>query len=138
MKIASISIITGFALIAFLLVSFTTPVGDKSPWEIPEKFKKMDNPYKGDKGLERVGRILYAKHCKSCHGSRGHGDGPKAKQIEVEIFDFSTEEFQSNYSDGEIYYMSIIGRDEMPNFEKKLTDDEDRWAVVNYIRSLGK
>jgi len=26
----------------------------------------------------------------------------------------------------------------MPNFEKEIPDEEDRWAVVNFIRKLAK
>ena len=79
--------------------------------------------------------MLYNKHCKSCHGSLGLGDGPKAKQLETHCGDFSTDEFQSQ-TDGELYYKSFIGRDEMPNFEKKITDEEDRWSVINFLRTL--
>jgi hypothetical protein len=32
--------------------------------------------------------------------------------------------------------MSFIGRDEMPNFEKKIPDVADRWAVIGFIRTL--
>ncbi|MCF8227328.1 MAG: c-type cytochrome [Bacteroidales bacterium] len=135
MKKSSITLIAGFA---FLMMSFGLPEGDKTPWEIPDEYKNMENPYKGDKGLDRIGKMLYAKNCKSCHGNKGEADGPRAKQIDVPMFDLSSEDFQAAYNDGEIYYMSIIGRDEMPNFESKIPDDEDRWAVVNYIRSLKK
>jgi hypothetical protein len=41
-------------------------------------------------------------------------------------------------TDGEIYYKSFIGRDEMPNFEKKIPSESDRWMIVNYIRTMKK
>jgi mono/diheme cytochrome c family protein len=37
----------------------------------------MKNPHAGDQSLEKVGKMLYAKHCKSCHGNVGLGDGLK-------------------------------------------------------------
>ena len=37
---------------------------------------------------------------------------------------------------GDVYYQAIVGRDEMPNFEKKITDEADRWALVAYIKGL--
>ncbi|MCK5078398.1 MAG: cytochrome c, partial [Bacteroidales bacterium] len=70
-----------------------------------------------------------------CHGNKGLGDGPKAKQLETFPGSFATETFQDD-TDGEMYFKSIIGRDEMPNYEKKITDDEDRWAIINYLRTL--
>ena len=119
-----------------LLAAFVAPEDNVvKDWEIPAKYKEMENPYKSDKSLERVGKMMYAKHCKSCHGNVGLGDGPKAASMEAEMHLFNTEDFQAQ-SDGVIYYQSIVGRDEMPNFEKKIPEEEDRWALVNFIRTL--
>lgn len=132
------ALLCSFVFAAFVLMSFISPQNaEKKPWEIPDKYKSMENPHKGDKELLRVGKMMYAKHCKSCHGNKGLGDGPRAKQLETSMDDLSGADFQK-YSDGAVYYMSIIGRDEMPNFEKEIPDEEDRWAVVNYIRKLAK
>ncbi|MDX9848514.1 MAG: cytochrome c [Tenuifilaceae bacterium] len=108
-----------------------------APWDIPAKYKEMNNPYKGDASLDRIGKITYNRHCKSCHGNVGHGDGVMTKTLKTFPGDLSNAEFHK-YTDGEIYFMSIIGRDEMPNYEKLIPSEEDRWAVVNYIRSLKK
>lgn len=125
--------------VGIFLLAFTLPQEQKKagPWEIPSKYKKMENPYKDDAKLKKVGKMLWAKHCKSCHGNIGEGNGPKAKQLETFPGDFTTAEFQDQ-SEGVIYYKSFIGRDEMPNFESKIPDDEDRWAVVNYMRTFKK
>ncbi|MGD9931031.1 MAG: cytochrome c [Mangrovibacterium sp.] len=120
-----------------LLLSFAT-VQDKKdggPWNVPEKYKTMQNAHKGDEGLVKIGKMHYIKHCKSCHGGDGLGDGPKAASMKTKMNSFKSAEFQSQ-TDGVIYYQSFIGRDEMPNFESKIPDDEDRWAVVNYLRTL--
>lgn len=123
----------------FMLMSFVIPQEQKqpAPWEVPSKYQKMENPYADDNSLERVGKMMYSKHCKSCHGNNGEGDGPKAKQLETWCGDFTTEEFQAQ-SDGVLYYKSFIGRDEMPNFEKKIPEEEDRWAIINYMRGFKK
>lgn len=122
-----------------LLLSFTAPQ-DKTtkPWDIPADYLKMTNPQEaGDADMVKVGKMLYSKHCKSCHGNKGLGDGPKAKQLETFAGDFSTEAFNAQ-SDGEMYYKSYVGRDEMPNYEKKITDEEDRWALITYMRATFK
>ncbi len=107
-------------------------------WEIPAKYQKMSNPTDPDdeEGLE-IGEELYMKHCKSCHGKEGYGDGSKAKDLDGDLGDFSSEEFQAQ-KDGVIFYKSYIGRGDMPNFEKKITDQEEMWFVINYVRSLGE
>lgn len=119
-----------------LLAAFVAP-SDKvvKDWEVPAKYIEMENPHKGDESLDRVGKMLYSKHCRSCHGNVGLGDGAKAASMEAEMFPFNEPEFQAQ-SDGVIYYQSIVGRDEMPNFEKKIPEEEDRWALVNFIRTL--
>jgi mono/diheme cytochrome c family protein len=95
----------------------------------------MKNPTPGEN--VSIGKTLYAKHCKSCHGNAGLGDGPKAKMLKTSAGDFSSAKFQAQ-ADGVLYYQSFVGRDEMPNYEKKILDEEDRWAVIDYLRSLKK
>ncbi len=128
------------ALGTFALLAFVAPPQDQkigAPWDIPAEYKNMENPHKGDASLDRLGRSAYQRHCRSCHGNAGLGDGPRARNLETFPGDFSSAEFQA-YTDGEIYYMSIIGRDEMPNYESNIPDEEERWAIVNYIRTMAK
>ena len=49
-----------------------------------------------------------------------------------------TSEAVQAQTDGELYYKAIIGKDEMPNFEKKIRGEEDRWMLINYLRSLAQ
>ena len=120
-----------------VLFSFVAPQDQKAgaAWVVPAKYKSMVNPQKGKGDPENAGKLLYTKHCKSCHGGLGLGDGPKAASMKTKINSLKTAEFQGQ-SDGVIYYQSYVGRDEMPNFEKKILDEEDRWALVNYMRTL--
>ncbi len=107
------------------------------PWEVPAKYKSIANPYSKVKDTDEIGFGLYAKHCKSCHGDEGYGDGSKAGELETAMRELSSPEVQKQ-TDGEIYYKSIFGRDEMPSYEKKIPDSEDRWLLVNYIRTLAE
>jgi mono/diheme cytochrome c family protein len=109
----------------------TTNISD---WKIPVKYQTMINPTNPKVDLA-IGKSLYGKHCKSCHGSEGYGDGTKAKEMKGDLGDFSTKEFQAQ-TDGALFYKTTFGRDDMPAFDKKLPSDEDRWLVVNYVRTL--
>lgn len=126
------------AIVAIGSLSFIAIQDQKigGPWDIPQEYIDMENPHKGDSSLDRLGRAGYARHCRSCHGRNGAGDGPMAAQLETFSGDLTKTEWHEKYNDGEIYYMSFVGRDEMPNFESNITDIEERWAIVNYIRSL--
>ncbi len=126
--------------ISFFFFTSITAFAQKpgAPWNIPAKYKTMKSTVKaGDPTINSIGKETYNKHCKSCHGAKGLGDGPKAANLKTSTGDFSSAKFQA-LSDGELYYMSIIGRDEMPNYEKKILDEADRWALIGYIRTMKK
>ena len=127
-------ILTIIGVLSFALYSFTSLVQEE--WKVPAKYETMKNPVDADTDTD-IGKSLYMKHCKSCHGKEGYGDGPKADEMEGELGDFSSEEYQAQ-SDGALYYKTTIGRDDMPEFTKKLPDDEDRWLIVNYMRTLAE
>lgn len=117
--------------IALGLFAFNLP---QEKWEVPAKYKNMENEFAGE-DEDGIGEELYMQHCRSCHGKEGYGDGTKAGELETPIRDFTSEEVLAQ-TDGELYYKSFIGRDEMPNFEKKIRDEEDRWMIINFIRSM--
>ncbi len=121
-------------LIGFLLVSFDSYAQEE--WVVPDKYEKMTNPTDPSADLD-IGKDLYKKHCQSCHGKEGYGDGTKADDVEGDLGDFSSAEFQAQ-SDGALFYKSYIGRNDMPNYEKKIPDEEDVWLIVNYIRTLAE
>jgi mono/diheme cytochrome c family protein len=119
---------------AMSLISFNA--FDQDEWVVPDKYEKMTNPTDPSEDLD-VGKDLYSKHCKSCHGKEGYGDGTKADEVEGDLGDFSSAEFQSQ-SDGALFYKTWIGRNDMPNYEKKIPDEEDIWLIVNYLRTLAE
>ena len=129
-----IKILFGIGLLTFMLYSFNTIV--QEAWIVPAKYESMKNPVDAQTD-KAIGKSLYSKHCKSCHGKEGYGDGPKADELDGEMADLSTEEVQ-NQSDGALYYKSIIGRDDMPEFTKKIKEEEDRWLIINYVRTLAE
>ena len=121
----------------FLLSMVIGKSNMQDEWIVPSKYEKMENPYAKAEDADRIGRILYSKHCKSCHGSKGKGDGKKAASLDTPSGDFTNADFNKQ-SDGSLYYKTLIGRDEMPSFEKKIKDEEERWLIVNYLRTLAK
>jgi mono/diheme cytochrome c family protein len=125
-------ILSIIGVISFALYSFTAVVQEE--WKVPAKYETMKNPIPA-KTDAAIGKALYSKHCKSCHGAEGYGDGTKAADMKGDLGDFSSAEFQKQ-SDGALFYKTTIGRDDMPEFTKKLPSDEDRWLVVNYMRTL--
>lgn len=106
------------------------------PWDAPEKFKTMKNAVKADDASINAGKALYNKNCASCHGKLGLGDGPKAKGLDTFPGDFSKADFQKQ-TDGELFFKTKTGRNEMPKYDGKV-DDESIWSMVNYMKTLKK
>ena len=130
----SFKILTIIGVVTLALYSFTSVVQDA--WVVPDKYVNMTNPVPANTD-KAIGKSLYTKHCKSCHGKEGYGDGPKAAEQEGELGDFSSAEFQGQ-TDGALFYKTTFGRDDMPEYTKKMPDDEDRWLIVNYMRTLAE
>ncbi|MBI1342973.1 MAG: c-type cytochrome [Terrimonas sp.] len=122
-------------LFGFMLLGFVPKNTFQDPWPVPDAYKKKVNPVKSDAESLTTGKTLYNQHCKSCHGTKGKGDGSKAAQLDTECGDFTKAPFQSQ-TDGAIFYKTFEGRKDMPSFKKKISDPNDIWAVVNYVRTL--
>lgn len=126
-----------FLFVAALFISMTfTAQEPAEPWEVPAKFKSMENPEAADAESVKVGRMLYTKNCASCHGKTGLGDGSKARGLDTHPGDMSASAYQSQ-TDGEHFYKTKFGRNEMPKYEGKIAD-EDIWHMVNYMRTFKK
>lgn len=121
-------------LFAVALLSFAPKNTAKDPWAVPDAYKNKVNPLKGDAASVATGKALYGQHCKSCHGVKGKGDGPKASTLDTDCGDFTKD--LAAQTDGALFYKTFEGRKDMPSYKKKIPDADDMWAVVNYLRTL--
>jgi len=126
--------VAAMVTVVFLFGNAVHAQAKAKPWPVGDKDKAVKAPAKAD---VNAGKELWAKHCKSCHGSKGLGDGPKAASLKTNPGDFSSATFQSS-TDGELYFRTNKGRDEMPAYEKKIPEANDRWALVAFMRTLKK
>jgi mono/diheme cytochrome c family protein len=125
-------------VIAVFFISGNTYAQAKKPWDIPASAKSVKSTVNlKDAGVISTGKDLWAKHCKSCHGSKGLGDGPKAASLKTNPGDFSSAAFQGQ-TDGDLFFETSKGRDEMPGYEKKIPDAGERWALVAFMRTMKK
>lgn len=120
---------------------------------VPEDLKledaeKMKNPL-NDKDLaaeiaikyENLGQEKYDINCAVCHGVKGDGLGPlvtKRGDLLLKKPPSILDSTYKNYSDGRMYYVITYGWGLMGNYGTQITDEKERWAVVNYIRQLQK
>lgn len=123
-------LVTGLCIVAFAF-----KILPQEKWLAPAEADKKTNPIVSNDASIALGKTLYGTNCKSCHGGKGKGDGPKSAELTKAPGDFTREEFKKQ-SDGAIFWKVTEGKKPMPTFKKELTEDM-RWQVINYIRTLG-
>jgi cytochrome c6 len=74
---------------------------------------------------------LYKSKCQICHGADGKGS-PVGQKLGVK--DFHSPEI-AKMSDAELFDVTKKGKDKMPGYDKKLTDDQIK-GLIKYIRAL--
>jgi len=87
---------------------------------------------------ERDGKWLYARHCAGCHNDNGDGKGPTITALGQEARDFKAGGFAFGDSREQLFKTlssGIPGRSPMPSFAGTLSEEE-RWQVVDYVRTL--
>jgi cytochrome c6 len=72
--------------------------------------------------------------CAMCHGADGTGNSPTGKAMKVR--DLSSPEVQGQ-TDAQLSDIVTNGKNKMPAYKGKLTDDQIK-GLVAYIRGLGK
>ena len=87
----------------------------------------------GSGGNPQDGERIYAKHCGSCHGEAGLGDGPTARLAGLRPANLPAAVREK--SRAEILGAISKGRQAMPAFGRILTDAE-RETVYEYLRTL--
>ncbi len=82
------------------------------------------------------GQPIWQEKCAACHGERGAGDGPKARELGRPVPDFTDPAYLITHSDTDLWKTVTNGLGPaMPAFKDEL-DDNARWAVVAHMRSL--
>jgi mono/diheme cytochrome c family protein len=111
------------------------PQAASDEWKAPARQAKRINPVPSDDGSITAGKAVYEKECLSCHGRTGKGDGPQAKDLPKKCGDLSDPKLWAQ-TDGALFWKISEGRTPMPGYDKLLKDENDRWKVINYIRTL--
>ncbi|NBO65927.1 MAG: hypothetical protein EBU88_13985 [Acidobacteria bacterium] len=103
-------------------------------WEAPAEALAMANPLKGSADAAAAGKNFYMQRCVDCHGKEGKGNGWLSKGVFKPPTNLASRVVQAN-SDGELYWKITNGKSPMPANRIRFTD-EQRWQIVNYIRTF--
>lgn len=104
---------------------------------IPVEAAKQPNPVKSSPDSLARAKKWWTIDCAMCHGASGDGKGDLAKDMKLQLVDFTNPNTLKDRTDGEIFYVIKNGHDDMPP-EGPRVKSEELWDLVNYVRSLGK
>ena len=127
------SIACAFFFILFNLNPFQSLA--QSRWLAPKDAALLKNPVDIHKGLSEA-QTLYIANCSPCHGDKGKGNGPAAQALSPKPADHTSEAVQSQ-TDGTLFWKLSEGRNAMASYKNVFTVQQ-RWELVNYIRTLAK
>lgn len=114
-------------------VADETEIDEPSDDEDPAS---LSNPVVADIESIARGEDVYRKTCITCHGGSGLGDGSASTELEVHPANL-TSNLTQDKTDGEIFDTITNGRQGTPMTAwKGGISPEDRWNLVNYIRTL--
>lgn len=123
-------------LLLVFSLSFLFTLAQSPPWVAPKDADNLKNPLTGNTSVLPDAKALYIANCGPCHGDKGRGDGPAASGLNPRPADHSSVAVQ-NESDGAIFWKLSEGRAPMPGY-KKIFSDQQRWELINYIRTLAR
>jgi len=115
----------------------------KNTWELPADAEKTKNPVAATPESIEKGKALYLArdkgNCIFCHGETGAGNEANLPKLRRKPADLSNKERMTAMTDGEVFWKITKGINGiMPAGERKMPEAEERWHVVNYIRTLPK
>ena len=129
--------------------SITPPGGaqqqdfSKNTWELPEDADRTKNPVAATAESIEKGKALYLDrnkgNCIFCHGETGAGNEANLPRLRRKPANLSNKERMTAMTDGEVFWKVTKGINGiMPAGERKMPEAEERWHVVNYVRTLAK
>lgn len=115
----------------------------QNTWELPDDADKTKNPVPSTPESIAKGKELYFErtkgNCIFCHGETGAGNEANLPRLRRKPADLTKKERMTAMTDGEIFWKISKGiTGIMPAGEIRMKEPEERWHVVNYIRTLAK
>lgn len=104
----------------------------QSDWMVSEDKQADKNPIAFSQESVKAGKVVFMTNCKSCHGDLTKANG---LPLVPPPTDLGMQAFLDKNTDGSIFHKVTDGKATMPQFGGILSEN-DRWNVVNYIRSF--
>jgi mono/diheme cytochrome c family protein len=118
------------SLLFFALAAIAQEAGNSADknWTAPSDAAAKQNPQSGKPESVTAGQKIFMRSCAECHGEDGTG-------LQEGVSNLQSPDVQKQ-SDGALFWKISTGnvKKGMPAFAK--LEENDRWSVVSYLRTL--
>jgi mono/diheme cytochrome c family protein len=94
----------------------------------------LQNPLPPSPASAERGKKAYGHYCIMCHGPKADGNGTVGQSFAPFLSNLSESPVQGQ-SDGQLFCKISLGSGRHPPLADTLSE-EDRWAIIHYLRSL--
>lgn len=103
-----------------------------------KEFQDLKNPVEPTPQNLAAGMDAFKLHCAGCHGEDGKGT-PAGRSLDPPAANLAAGQWKHGSTDGELFHLITNGSrgTAMPAWKATLSD-ENRWTLVNFIKSLSK
>ncbi len=135
--LAALVLLTSFVLSQQEPSKDSTAAKPGSYAAIPVEAAKAQNPVKPSPESTARAKKWWTLDCEMCHGKNGDGKGETAKEMKLQMMDFTNPNTLKDRTDGELFYIIKNGHNDMPA-EGPRVKTEEAWDLVNYVRAFAK
>jgi mono/diheme cytochrome c family protein len=124
-------------VIRYVQQIFARPVmHDPDEGDPPAEYADLTNPLPLTVDVLDQGKHIFIRECMVCHGDAGRGHGPYRAGLQPSPPDFGDGSY-GDYTDADYFWRVSEGVPwtAMPTWRLQY-DEEDRWALVHYLRTL--
>lgn len=142
-----------FCLLFFVYIAFIQPGVDLK--EVPEEtaapgqtvatqaevdpdISKIAKPWEENADMAMHGKFVYKNTCAVCHGDKGLGDGPAGLALKPPPRNFVEGKWKRGGDSISLYTTLQKGLEGTLMVSFKQLPKADRWALVQFVRSLTK
>ena len=129
-------------VIRYVRTVFARPaMRDPDEGDPPADYKDLTNPLPLDQDVLDLGKAVFTRECMVCHGDAGRGEGPYRNGLQPPPPDFGDGSYgtvDAPVFDDADYFWRIsegVPWTAMPTWKLRY-GEEERWALVHYIRAL--
>jgi mono/diheme cytochrome c family protein len=130
-----VSAVLGLGLTAYTQNTPAPSAGTPAPSSVPVQSSSQVNPIKPTAESVAAAKKTYGYDCAMCHGVNGDGKGETAADMKLNMKDLRDPSTLKGLTDGQIYYIIVNGKGQMPAEGERAKPDRV-WNLVVYLRNF--